>query len=205
MRRVLGIVGISALLCVAASGATEDVEHPSPGLYYFYGRGVLRVPSGWRLKETLKDHDLKFEKHVSDSPDDEMCFVMPGVYVDDDGSRAKGDQMAAYFIEDDIDDFNQKTAKDAHRQSRRWSVPYRGMTAARFVGWSRIPHMFIRGGSSIDGYFSNSVIVIAKAGVTMTVHCNGFFPDARPAFADDLINAIDIDSSRSSAINPDEE
>lgn len=195
-RKALAMAAL--LLFPSPSPAADAVQKVGPRLYRLNGRGILNVPPGWKLTQRIGDR-LMFENGAT--PYADSCLVSPGVFAED-GTRKTEDSMAALLIEDYTDDFSKKTADRPEHKMRRWSQPYRGMTAARFVGSARESGAFaFRDGRKIDGYASFNVIEIAKAGVALSVRCIGLYRTVNENVGADMIDAVDIDASRPRVFN----
>lgn len=177
----------------------QEIQRAGPSLFYLHGRGVLRVPAGWSLKETIRNK-LMFEKVVF-GPYEDMCEVIPGVYSNAD-TQAWSNATAVTLVEDTVSFFNRLAGGRTQVASRRWAAPYRGLQAARFSGSFYVSNAFGRAdGSKIGGYMSVNSMTIARAHVSITIRCSGLRLNRSETIGAEMFSAIDIDPSRPYVLN----
>ena len=177
----------------------QEIQRAGPSLFYLHGRGVLRVPAGWRLTETV-DKKLTFEKVVG-GPYEDTCGVMPSVYSNAD-TQAWSNVSAVNLVEDTVSFFNTLARGKTQVASRRWTTPYRGLQAARFSGSFYVPNALGRAdGSTVGGYMSVNSMTIARAHVAVTVRCFGISRSRSESIGAEMFSAIDIDPARPYVFN----
>lgn len=164
--------------------------------FYFFGRGVFRMPPGWRVRQVAR-HDLLIARGTEDHL---LCWIGGGA----NGSEGKGPfvagRTAQLLTQDYVDFFATMASKRGGMRDVRLWVEERGAhRASRFN--ARMLGDFDFQGRKLQTYTNINTIKMVSAGVSMGARCTNIGLENYPDVGWDVFDAISIDATRARIFN----